>query len=60
MKLRLTTWADAREPIAAAMGAAMQPFLPQLAGLDMSSEIAFEAQDPAVQDALTTAITAAV
>lgn len=59
-KLELTAWADAREPIATAMGAAMQPFMPLLASLDMSSEEAFEAQDPAVQDELTAAITAAI
>lgn len=58
--LELGAWTDAREPIAAAMGAAMEPFMPLLAHLDMSSEEAFEAQDPAIQDELTAAITAAV
>lgn len=42
----LATWCDAREPIAAAMGAAMAPFGPLLAGLDLSSEDAMRRQDP--------------
>ena len=59
-RLELTTWSDAREAIAAAMAAAMQPFMPLFGALDMSSQQAFEAQDPAVQDELTAVITAAV
>lgn len=42
---RLRTWADAREPIAAAMAAGMAPFMPLLSGLDLSSREAMRAQD---------------
>ena len=44
-EVQLAQWADAREPLAAAMGAAMAPFLPYFAGLDMTSEEALAAQD---------------
>jgi D-amino peptidase len=52
--LQLCEWPDAREPLAAAMGAAMHPFLPGLRVLDMGSAEAARAQDPAVVDDLTT------
>lgn len=45
-EIDLETWAGAREPIATAMGAAMAPFGPLLAGLDLSSEDAVRRQDP--------------
>lgn len=51
--LQLANWTEAREPIAAAMGAGMAPFMQLLANLDMSSQEAFAAQDPAAQDRLT-------
>lgn len=49
----LSRWTDAREPLAAAMGAAMAPFGEVLAGLDLSSEEAVARQDPAHVDAVT-------
>ena len=42
----LGTWADAREPIAAAMSAALEPFVPLFAGLDLTSEERVAAQPP--------------
>jgi D-amino peptidase len=51
--MELTRWADAREPLAAAMGAALAPFLPVWSQLDLSSRAAFEAQDQALLDDLT-------
>lgn len=53
--IELTQWADAREPLAAAMGAAMAPFQEPWSHLDLSSPEAFAAQDRDRLDQLTTA-----
>lgn len=45
-QLPLRTWADARDPLAAAMGAAFAPFAADLDGLDLTSASALAAQDP--------------
>lgn len=51
--LQLAHWTDAQEPIAAAMGAGMAPFMHLFGALDRSSPEAFAAQDPATQNRLT-------
>ena len=51
--LQLAAWSDAREPIAAAMGAGMAPFIDLFRALDMSSAEAFLRQDAATQERLT-------
>jgi len=51
--VELAEWADAREPLAAAMGAGMAPFMGHLRALDLSSREAFERQDPAEREELT-------
>lgn len=51
----LTHWADAREPLAAAMGAAMAPFQEQWSHLDLSSRETFAVQDADRLDDLTDA-----
>jgi hypothetical protein len=51
--LQLASWADARDPISAAMNAGMAPFMPLFGSLDKSSPDAFAAQDPIAQDRLT-------
>lgn len=51
--LHLDHWTDAREPIAATMGAGMAPFMELFGSLDKSSPEAFEAQAPAAQTRLT-------
>lgn len=51
--LQLAQWTDAQEPIAAAMGAGMTPFMHLFGALDRSSREAFAAQDQAAQDGLT-------
>lgn len=51
--LQLARWTDAREPIAAAMGAGMAPFMQLFGTLDRSSPEAFAAQDLAAQNRLT-------
>jgi D-amino peptidase len=43
--IELSEWADAREPLATAMGAAMAPFMGHLRALDLSSREALERQD---------------
>ena len=50
----LLGWAQAREPLAAAMRAAMAPFVGPLTALDMSSRDAMTRQDPELRDRLTT------
>jgi D-aminopeptidase len=51
--LSLARWSDAREPIAAAMGAGMAPFMQLVSRFDMSSKEAFAEQDSETQDRLT-------
>jgi D-amino peptidase len=51
--IELNEWADAREPLASAMGTAMQPFMGHLRTLDLSSREAFERQDPGACEELT-------
>ena len=51
--IELTHWADAREPLAAAMAAAMAPFQEAWSHLDLSSREAFAAQDADRLDDLT-------
>jgi D-amino peptidase len=51
--IELAEWADAREPLASAMGTAMQPFMGHLRALDLSSREAFERQDPGACEELT-------
>jgi len=43
--IELNEWADAREPLASAMGSAMQPFMGHLRALDLTSREAFGRQD---------------
>jgi D-amino peptidase len=51
--MKLGEWADAREPLAAAMGAGMAPFMGHLRALDLSSREALDRQDPAALEELT-------
>lgn len=52
--LELAEWAGAREPLDAAMGAAIAPFAALMTGLDMTSPQAWAAQDPERLAALET------
>jgi D-amino peptidase len=47
LTVELAEWAAAREPLAAAMGAGMAPFVDHLRVLDLSSREALDRQDPA-------------
>jgi D-aminopeptidase len=58
--IELDDWADAREPLASAMGAAMEPFMGHLRALDLSSREAFERQDPEALGQLTGLFLAAI
>jgi hypothetical protein len=49
----LQDWAQAREPLATAMNAAMAPFVSALTGLDLSSRDAMARQDLGRRDRLT-------
>jgi D-amino peptidase len=49
----LDTWAAAREPLAAAMSAALAPFLDELAALDLTTRDTMLEQHPATRDRLT-------
>jgi hypothetical protein len=42
----LESWAEAREPLAAAMNAALEPFVPLFSGLDLTTEERAAAQPP--------------
>jgi len=50
--VELNEWTDAREPLASAMGTAMQPFMGHLRALDLTSREAFERQDAAACEEL--------
>jgi D-amino peptidase len=56
----LTEWADAREPLAAAMGTAMAPFMGHLRALDLSSREALDRQDQAALGELAELFLAAI
>ena len=50
----------AREPLAAAMGAGLAPFMGHLSALDLSSREALTRQDPAALDELAGMFVAAI
>lgn len=52
LRVPLRTWADAREPLATAMTAALQPFAKLMAPLDLSSREALATQPTDALDAL--------
>jgi len=58
--VELEGWAEAREPLAAAMGAGLAPFMGHLSALDLSSREALTRQDPAALDELAGMFMAAI